>query len=232
MTINRNVDETEIQMDIFSCSYRKYQLDESRLKRATEFLNTNLNKGLEEGVGYIINTIEGNQDRVIHKLTTLVQEQKITKKDRDVLTQKLEDESNQYIEYILHKKGNILHKQTTQEEWESILYDASFRDNIRPVIDGIFKSFVTAKDELDTKFSLLLDDIQYSNRQFFDNEERLYFKRRMEAIYNSFAHFLLDEFFTLESNIYYHKVSFDEFLPEVKPNKKPVNLDDIYGEEE
>lgn len=229
MTINKDRDEL-ILKDHASC--RKVVLVESEIKEATEFLNINLKKELETQTKIIISTLEQNQDKVIQKLTTLVQEQKITKKDRDVLTQKIEDESSQYIEYILHKKGNILHKQTTQEEWESILSDVKIFRNMFMVVHRIFKSFVTAKDELDTKFLLLLDDIQYSNRQFFDNEERLYFKRRMEGIYNSFAHFLLDEFFTLESNIYYHKVSFDEFLPEVKPNKKPVNLDSIYGEEE
>lgn len=230
MTINRNLTKREIQNNLSYC--RKYNLDSSKIQKATEFLNKNLNKGLNDETKYIISTIESKQDEFIQKLTKLVQEQKITKKDRDILTQKIEDESNQYIEYILHKKGKILHKQTTQEEWESILYDASFLDEIRHVICRIFNPFITTKKELDNKFSLLLDDIQYSNRQFFDNEERLYFKRRMEGIYNSFSHFLLDEFFTIESNIYYNKVSFDEFLPEVKPNEKLVNLDDIYGEEE
>lgn len=229
MTIDRNIDEL-ILKDHASC--RKVVLVESEIKETTEFLNINLKKELETQTEIIISTLEQQQDKVIQKLTTLVQEQKITKKDRDVLTQKLEDESSQYIEYILHKKGKILHKQTTQEEWESILSDVKIFRNVFMVVHRIFKPFVTAKDKLDAKFLLLLDDIQYSNRQFFDNEERLYFKRRMEGIYNSFSHFLLDEFFTIESNIYYNKVSFDEFLPEVKPNKQPVNLDDIYGEEE
>lgn len=230
MKKDRNIEKTTIIQDFIKC--KKVFLEESEIQKTTEFINLHLKKELDYRTKSIIHTIEIKQDEVIQLLTELIQKKEITKKDREILTQKIEDESNQCIEYILHKKGKILHQQVTKEEWESILSDIKRSKEILFVVHRIFDSFVTAKNELDAKFLLLLEDIRYSNKQFSDNEERLYFKRRMEGVYNSYAQFILDEFFTIESRIFYSKVSFDEFLPESKPNKKPVNLDDIYGEEE
>lgn len=69
MTINRNLKEGEIRDSLSYC--RKYTLDSSKIEKATEFLNKNLNKGLNDETKYIISTIESKQDEFIQKLTKL-----------------------------------------------------------------------------------------------------------------------------------------------------------------